>query len=157
MRLYSVDLIKTELQRSECLEVDSQQPLGGTIVEIKNINSIKFLTEAIDFEILRQIEIYEGASQYDKPALVENETRAYNSSAERKTVAMRDKTKVHDYRFLPETNLPPLVLKSTPSDQSGLQDVVISDIRNRIPQLPAGIRNQLGEEHLCTNIFEEMV
>ena len=120
----------------------SAQPIGGTIVEIKNINSVKFLTEAIDYEILRQIELYEACD--DTKAIVENETRAYNSKAERKTVGMRDKTKVHDYRFLPETNLPPLVLKCTPGDESVKSHLAISEIHKSLPQLPQQIRAKIG-------------
>ena len=56
---------------------------------------------------------------------------------------MRDKTKVHDYRFLPETNLPPLSLKETPNDDSVESPVVISEIAKSVGKLPRHQRDLL--------------
>ncbi|GFR70023.1 glutamyl-tRNA(Gln) amidotransferase subunit B, mitochondrial [Elysia marginata] len=89
----------------------------GTRTEVKNLNSTRNVRLAIDYEIERQIEILENAG------VIENETRSFDAE-DGQTVAMRDKEKLLDYRFLPEPNLPPLVIhldRSTlPSESSSL-------------------------------------
>ena len=75
----------------------------GTRAEVKNINSIRGLVNAIEYEVDRQIEILENGG------IIENETRNYDGNT-KKTVSMRDKEVKQDYRFMPEPNLPPLRL-----------------------------------------------
>ncbi|MDR1982780.1 MAG: Asp-tRNA(Asn)/Glu-tRNA(Gln) amidotransferase subunit GatB [Holosporaceae bacterium] len=91
----------------------------GTRVEIKNINSIKFLMTAVDFEVERQIKIIESDRK------VEQETRLFDSSTG-KTKTMRSKEDAQDYRYFPEPDLPPLILTQSRIDA----------IRNTIPELP---------------------
>ena len=73
----------------------------GTKAEIKNVNSFRFIREALVYEIERQIEVIEGGGK------IVQETRLYNSH-EGKTYSMRSKEQAHDYRYFPEPDLLPL-------------------------------------------------
>jgi aspartyl-tRNA(Asn)/glutamyl-tRNA(Gln) amidotransferase subunit B len=75
----------------------------GTKAEIKNVNSFRFIREALVYEIARQIEVIEGGGK------IVQETRLYNSH-EGKTYSMRSKEQAHDYRYFPEPDLLPLVV-----------------------------------------------
>jgi aspartyl-tRNA(Asn)/glutamyl-tRNA(Gln) amidotransferase subunit B len=102
----------------------SVRPLGstelGTKVELKNINSFRFVEKAVEFEIFRQIETLEAGQK-----LVQ-ETRLYDST-KNKTFSMRRKEESHDYRYFPEPDLPIL---SVPSD-------FIEALRGQLPELPS--------------------
>ena len=67
----------------------------GTKTEIKNVNSFRFIREAIEYEIGRQIDVIESGGK------ITQETRLYNSN-EGKTYSMRSKEQAHDYRYFPE-------------------------------------------------------
>jgi aspartyl-tRNA(Asn)/glutamyl-tRNA(Gln) amidotransferase subunit B len=75
----------------------------GTKAEIKNVNSFRFIREALEYEIGRQIEVLESGGK------ITQETRLYNSN-EGKTYSMRSKEQAHDYRYFPEPDLLPLVV-----------------------------------------------
>ncbi len=75
----------------------------GTKAEVKNVNSFRFIREALEYEIQRQFEVIESGGN------VKQETRLYNS-AEGRTYAMRSKEQAHDYRYFPEPDLLPLVV-----------------------------------------------
>src|SRR2546427_5633526 len=75
----------------------------GTKTEIKNVNSFRFIRDALAYEIERQIESIESGSK------VTQETRLYNAN-EGKTYGMRSKEQAHDYRYFPEPDLLPLVV-----------------------------------------------
>src|SRR5580700_7362703 len=75
----------------------------GTKSEVKNVNSFRFIKQALEYEIERHIEILEGGGR------ITQETRLYNSH-EGKTYAMRSKEQAHDYRYFPEPDLLPLVV-----------------------------------------------
>jgi aspartyl-tRNA(Asn)/glutamyl-tRNA(Gln) amidotransferase subunit B len=75
----------------------------GTKAEIKNVNSFRFIREAIEYEIGRQIDVIEAGGK------IIQETRLYNSN-EGKTYSMRSKEQAHDYRYFPEPDLLPLVV-----------------------------------------------
>ena len=102
----------------------SIRPVGdsrlGTRVELKNINSFRFVQQAIDYEVARQAEVLEGGGQ------VSQETRLWDTQA-KTTRAMRSKADAHDYRYFPEPDLPDLVLT----------DVFIKDVADKLPELPA--------------------
>ena len=91
----------------------------GTRTEIKNINSVKFIEKAINFEIKRQIKILENGEK------VTQETRLYDSSKD-ETRPMRSKEFANDYRYFPEPDLLPVVIS----------DEEIQKIRNEFPELP---------------------
>jgi len=91
----------------------------GTKIELKNLNSFRFLQKALEYEINRQIEVLENGGQ-----LVQ-ETRLWNE-AEGKTCVMRTKEEAHDYRYFPEPDLPPLVVS----------EEWIEEIKRELPELP---------------------
>lgn len=90
-----------------------------TRVEIKNINSFKFIEKALEFEILRQIDVYE-----DGQSIIQ-ETRLYDS-AKNKTFSMRGKEEAQDYRYFPDPDLLPVVLKKS----------YIDNMAESLPELP---------------------
>ncbi|MBI4406218.1 MAG: Asp-tRNA(Asn)/Glu-tRNA(Gln) amidotransferase subunit GatB, partial [Deltaproteobacteria bacterium] len=75
----------------------------GTKIELKNINSFKFVEKAIEFEIERQVKAVEGGQKLTQ------QTRSWNA-AEGITELMREKEEAHDYRYFPEPDLPPLLI-----------------------------------------------
>lgn len=91
----------------------------GTRAEIKNVNSIRFIGQAIDYEIARQMEILESGGKVDQ------ETRLFDP-VKFETRSMRSKEEAHDYRYFPDPDLPPLRL------EPGL----IDEIRSSLPELP---------------------
>jgi aspartyl-tRNA(Asn)/glutamyl-tRNA(Gln) amidotransferase subunit B len=111
----------------------SIRPVGsdrlGTRVELKNINSFRFVRKAIDYEIARQESVL-GAG-----GVVVQETRTY-SDAQGKTITMRSKEEAMDYRYFPDPDLPPL--------QIG--DHEVEQIRNALPELPAAKRARWQRE-----------
>uniref|UniRef100_A0A8C5SII3 Glutamyl-tRNA amidotransferase subunit B n=1 Tax=Laticauda laticaudata TaxID=8630 RepID=A0A8C5SII3_LATLA len=117
--------------------------LYGVRTEVKNINSARFLAKAIDYEIHRQIEELENGGT------ILNETRAFDYKLGR-TVPMRDKEGKQDYRFMPEPNLPPLVLydaKSLPAHINDQQVINIDWIRETLPDLPSVKRAKFVERY----------
>jgi aspartyl-tRNA(Asn)/glutamyl-tRNA(Gln) amidotransferase subunit B len=102
----------------------------GTKAEIKNLNSFRFLEDAIAAETERQIDLLESGGR------VVQETRLWDPSAG-KTVSMRSKEEAHDYRYFPEPDLPPLVVDR----------VRIDAISTTMPELPAARRRRLAVEH----------
>ena len=81
----------------------------GTKVEVKNMNSIKNVQKAIEFEVIRQIELVE------KQENVRQETRSFDA-LKNITIAMRAKEAANDYRYFPEPDLPPLVISQKEID-----------------------------------------
>ncbi|XP_022594018.1 glutamyl-tRNA(Gln) amidotransferase subunit B, mitochondrial isoform X2 [Seriola dumerili] len=133
------------------------EPLGIR-TEVKNINSIRFLARAIDYEIQRQIGVLQ------RGGTVQNETRAYDSKSG-ETIPMRDKEGLQDYRFMPEPNLPPLIVyednASLPTGFDACQAVVVQKIREGLPELPSVKRDRLVQtygilpEHSFTLVNED--
>jgi len=105
------------------------EPLG-TRCEIKNLNSFRFLQQAIDYEVRRQIDLIE-----DGGAVVQ-ETRLYDP-ARNETRSMRTKEDAQDYRYFPDPDLPPLCI----------DDAWIERIRAGLPELPDALRARLVAEH----------
>jgi aspartyl-tRNA(Asn)/glutamyl-tRNA(Gln) amidotransferase subunit B len=91
----------------------------GTRCEIKNINSIRFIGQAIEYEARRQIEILEDGGA------IEQETRLFDPN-KGETRSMRNKEEAHDYRYFPDPDLLPLELTAT----------YVEDLRARLPELP---------------------
>ncbi|XP_039879781.1 glutamyl-tRNA(Gln) amidotransferase subunit B, mitochondrial [Simochromis diagramma] len=133
------------------------EPLGVR-TEVKNINSIRYLARAIDYEIQRQIDVLQ------RGGTVQNETRAYDSKSG-ETLPMRDKEGLQDYRFMPEPNLPPLILyednASLPTCIDACQVVVVQKIKEGLPELPSVKRDRLVQtygilpEHSFTLVNED--
>lgn len=94
-------------------------PEFGTKVEVKNMNSIRNVQRAIDFEIKRQIEALENGEELTQ------ETRSYDA-LKNLTISMRSKEAANDYRYFPEPDLQPLVM----------DDAQIAAIKAEMPALP---------------------
>jgi aspartyl-tRNA(Asn)/glutamyl-tRNA(Gln) amidotransferase subunit B len=103
----------------------------GQRCELKNMNSFRFLRQAIDFEVARQVDLVESGGQ------VEQETRLFDPTRG-ETRSMRSKEDAHDYRYFPEPDLPPVIV----------EDALVERIRKELPELPqaraARYRNELG-------------
>ncbi|MBM7118505.1 Asp-tRNA(Asn)/Glu-tRNA(Gln) amidotransferase subunit GatB [Archangium primigenium] len=84
----------------------------GQRVELKNINSFRFVKQAIDYEISRQVDLIESGGKVDQ------QTRLYDPN-KGETRAMRSKEDAHDYRYFPEPDLPPLHLTDAQLDEAG--------------------------------------
>lgn len=91
----------------------------GTRAELKNINSIKSIGRAIEYEIQRQSEIL------DKGGTVKQETRRYNENHD-DTKALRSKEEAHDYRYFPEPDIPPVIFT----------DEELLKIKQSMPEMP---------------------
>ena len=98
----------------------------GTKVEIKNLNSFRFLEDALVYEIDRQERLLEDGDR------VVQETRLWDS-VRRETVSMRSKEEAHDYRYFPEPDLPPVIVE--PDRLKRLKD--------GLSETPAMLRNRL--------------
>ncbi|MFL2661339.1 MAG: Asp-tRNA(Asn)/Glu-tRNA(Gln) amidotransferase subunit GatB [Alphaproteobacteria bacterium] len=91
----------------------------GTRCEIKNVNSIRFIQQAIKYEAERQVEILENGEK------IKQETRLFDHN-KGETRSMRGKEESHDYRYFPDPDLPPLIIKKEKID----------DLKNNLPELP---------------------
>jgi aspartyl-tRNA(Asn)/glutamyl-tRNA(Gln) amidotransferase subunit B len=112
----------------------SVRPTGearlGTRCEIKNLNSFRFMQEAIEFEVRRQIELIEDGGT------VVQETRLYDPD-KGETRPMRSKEDAQDYRYFPDPDLPPLVI----------DEVTIERIRAEMPELPEAMKARFESEY----------
>jgi aspartyl-tRNA(Asn)/glutamyl-tRNA(Gln) amidotransferase subunit B len=103
----------------------------GTRCEIKNMNSFRFLRQAVDYEVRRQVEIVEGGGKVDQ------ETRLFDPDRG-ETRSMRSKEEAHDYRYFPEPDLPPV----------RVSEALVERARRELPELPraraARYRSALG-------------
>jgi len=105
----------------------------GTKTEVKNVNSFRFIREALEYEIDRQIEVIESGGR------ITQETRLYNS-VEGKTYGMRSKEQAHDYRYFPEPDLLPLVV----------DDKWRGEIHSTLPELPEARRKRMVADYGIT-------
>jgi aspartyl-tRNA(Asn)/glutamyl-tRNA(Gln) amidotransferase subunit B len=123
-------------------------------VELKNLNSVRFMQKAIEYEINRQIEAYEKGEE------ILQETRLWDEK-NNCTRVMRSKEEAHDYRYFPEPDLPPLIVSKE----------WIEKIKAEIPELPDAMRerfikdynlsfadaNQLVSEKSLAEFYEQAV
>jgi aspartyl-tRNA(Asn)/glutamyl-tRNA(Gln) amidotransferase subunit B len=105
----------------------------GTRCEIKNVNSTRFMMQAIEFECRRQIGIIEDGGKIDQ------ETRLFDANTG-ETRTMRSKEDAHDYRYFPDPDLLPLVL----------DEKWIEDIRKSLPELPDAKKKRFVESYGLT-------
>jgi len=105
----------------------------GTKTEVKNVNSFRFIREALEYEIERQIGVIESGGK------ITQETRLYNSN-EGKTYGMRSKEQAHDYRYFPEPDLLPLVVDTKWQ----------AEIRSTLAELPEARRMRMVAEYGIT-------
>ncbi|MBQ8251183.1 MAG: Asp-tRNA(Asn)/Glu-tRNA(Gln) amidotransferase subunit GatB [Alphaproteobacteria bacterium] len=111
----------------------SVRPVGSTElrqrVEVKNVNSVRFVMQAIEIEANRQIELYEAGQTFTQ------ETRLFDS-VNMETRPMRSKENANDYRYFPDPDLLPVILT----------DEYIENIKNNLPELPAAKKKRYIEE-----------
>src|ERR1041384_5449509 len=105
----------------------------GTKAEVKNVNSFRFVREAIEYEIERQIDVIESGGK------IVQETRLYNTN-EGKTYSMRSKEQAHDYRYFPEPYLLPLVV----------DEKWQAKLRAELPELPEVRRKRMMSDYGIT-------
>ena len=102
----------------------------GTRAEVKNLNSFRFLKQALDYEIARQVALIESGGR------VAQETRLYDPETG-ETAGMRSKEHAHDYRYFPEPDLVPL----------RVSEAWLAEIAAAMPELPARKRARFIGEH----------
>ncbi|HSZ11486.1 MAG TPA: Asp-tRNA(Asn)/Glu-tRNA(Gln) amidotransferase subunit GatB [Rhizomicrobium sp.] len=124
------------------VNVSVRKPGGplGTRCEIKNVNSMRFITQAVDYEARRQVDILETGGT------IKQETRLYDSRVG-ETRSMRSKEEAHDYRYFPDPDLLPLTF-----DQSWVDEIATS-----LPELPddkkARFMRELGLSHYDAGVI----
>lgn len=102
----------------------------GTKVELKNINSFRFIEKAIEYEIQRQIDAIESGEK------IVQETRLYDSTKNR-TFSMRSKEEAQDYRYFPEPDLLPLIV----------DDKWLGNVKAKLPELPLARAQRFQSEY----------
>ena len=145
--LKSLKEIITSVKASDCdmekgnLRVDlniSVMPKGskqlGTRREVKNVNSFKNIEKAIHYEFINQCQKVEAGESIDQETLLWDDKKGVTRS-------IRSKEDAHDYRYLPEPDLPPLEIS----------DNLIKEIKKLIPELPRQIRETLSSQYLLKN------
>ena len=105
----------------------------GTKAEVKNVNSFRFIRDALEYEIERQIEIVKSGEK------VVQETRLYNAN-EGRTYSMRSKEEAHDYRYFPEPDLLPLIVDAKWQEE----------IRSSLPEMPEARRERMVSQYGIT-------
>src|SRR6184192_198592 len=113
------DMEKGNLRADVNVSVRRPGAALGTRCEIKNLNSIRFIGQAIEYEARRQIDILEDGGE------IEQETRLFDP-AKGETRSMRNKEEAHDYRYFPDPDLLPLELTAA----------YVEDLRLHLPELP---------------------
>lgn len=112
----------------------------GTRTETKNLNSFKSVERAAEYEVVRQAELL------DKGETIIQETRGWDE-AKGRTVSQRSKEEAHDYRYMPEPDIPPLVIAK----------VAIETARAALPMLPADYRAAWTEAKLNTSVVSALL
>ncbi|MEP6570493.1 MAG: Asp-tRNA(Asn)/Glu-tRNA(Gln) amidotransferase subunit GatB [Acidobacteriota bacterium] len=102
----------------------------GTKVEVKNLNSVRHMQRAIEFEVTRQIGVLESGGQ------LHQETRLWDERAS-ETRVMRSKEEAHDYRYFPEPDLRPLIVS----------DELVEHVRAAMPELPEATRRRFMDQY----------
>ncbi len=102
----------------------------GAKVEVKNVNSFRFVRAALEYEIERQIEVIESGGS------IRQETRLWDAS-EGRTYSMRSKEQAHDYRYFPEPDLPPLIVSAD----------FLAEAKKKLPELPEARRARMVAEY----------
>lgn len=121
------------------VSVSSTQKLG-TRSETKNLNSFKSVEKAVDYEVNRQIDLLEKGQK------IVQETRGWDD-AKQKTFSQRGKEHAHDYRYMPDPDIPPVELT----------DTAINAISMTIPTLPSELRRKFSKLNLDIMTVETLI
>ncbi len=120
--------------RADCnVSVRKQGEEFGTRCEIKNLNSIRFIIQAIQSEAERQVDIIESGGK------IKQETRLFDTSTG-ETRSMRSKEDAHDYRYFPDPDLLPLEFS----------DSWVKEIKGTLPELPDTLKKRLVNDYGIT-------
>jgi aspartyl-tRNA(Asn)/glutamyl-tRNA(Gln) amidotransferase subunit B len=122
------------------LRQEEEDKLSGTKVEIKNINSFKFVEKAIDYEIDRQTKILEKGEK------IVQETRGFDS-VRGITFSQRSKESAHDYRYFPEPDIPPLEFSAE----------YFAALKRKLPEMPEVKKKRLVEEYNISSENAEVI
>jgi aspartyl-tRNA(Asn)/glutamyl-tRNA(Gln) amidotransferase subunit B len=146
--------VKIESQNSK--EYLDPAELPPYRVELKNINSFRFMVAAVEYEIKRQIELYEEGREKE----LRQETRGWNEE-KRETYVQRSKEEANDYRYFPEPDLPELHLEESriKSLESRMPELPLAKVKRYVDEL--GLKEAdakiLAEEQGFANFFEKAV
>jgi aspartyl-tRNA(Asn)/glutamyl-tRNA(Gln) amidotransferase subunit B len=127
------DMEKGSMRADANVSVRKEGDPYGTRCEIKNLNSMRFLMKAIEYEAERQVEILESGGKIDQ------ETRLFDT-ATGETRTMRSKEDAHDYRYFPDPDLLPLEFS----------DDFVEQIRINLPELPDAKKNRYIQDFALT-------
>ena len=121
---------KGEMRVEANISVSKDPHKLGTKVEVKNLNSIRNVKKAIEYEIERMIDIVERGDA------VQQQTRSFDADTDT-TFALREKEEANDYRYFPEPDLPPVILS----------DEYLDEIKRSMPALPAALSVKMKDEY----------
>lgn len=135
-----VDLYQGNMRFDVNVSVSKNSKVLGTRSETKNLNSFRSVEKAVEYEINRQIELLEKGGE------IVQETRGWDDSKQ-KTFSQRTKEDAHDYRYMPEPDVPPIVLTED----------YVNDIKKQLPIMPTKLREQLGQVDLQPSQIETLI
>ncbi len=136
----SADMEKGTMRLEANISLSKDGSLPNYKVELKNINSFKFLEKALNAEIERQTKALDNGEE-----LIQ-ETRGYDE-VKKTTFSQREKADSHDYRYFPEADLAPIIL----------EDEVIDNILKSIPELPEAKRVRYKNDYGISKEFAEIL
>jgi aspartyl-tRNA(Asn)/glutamyl-tRNA(Gln) amidotransferase subunit B len=134
------DMEKGNLRADVNVSVRKPGAALGTRCEIKNVNSIRFIGQAIEHEARRQIAIIEDGGK------IEQETRLFDPD-KGETRSMRTKEEAHDYRYFPDPDLLPLELAP----------LLVEDLRKNLPELPDEKKSRFMREYALSGYDADML
>ena len=134
------DLYQGNMRFDVNVSVSKDPKVLGTRSETKNLNSFRSVEKAVEYEINRQIELLEKGEE------IVQETRGWDD-AKQKTISQRTKEDAHDYRYMPEPDVPPIVLT----------DEYVNSIKQQLPVMPSQLRKQLSGVELQTSQIETLI
>jgi aspartyl-tRNA(Asn)/glutamyl-tRNA(Gln) amidotransferase subunit B len=135
-----VDLYHGNMRFDVNVSVSKEFGKMGTRTETKNLNSFRSIEGVIEYEIERQIELLEKGQE------IKQETRGWDE-AKQKTTSQRGKEEAHDYRYMPEPDIPPVEL----------DDAYIDKIKSEIKDSPNDIRQKLSDLKIDNAVIEDIL